>query len=219
MNQHIADLQKALGLRADGIRGPVTTAEVLDAADKGRLMVKAAAPVAPALTVPAVPLSGGLRPFKAPAYADLPKLFGVAGGPLSTSGRAALPFPFRIAWDLDAKITMFSCHSLLAPYFTAIWRDAAAHYGELAFRGLGLDLFGGCFNHRNMRGGDKPSVHSWGAAQDVDPERNQLRWGAGKATLARAEYEPFWNIVESYGAVSLGRARNYDWMHFQFCKS
>lgn len=47
MNPHIADLQKALGLKADGIRGPVTTTAILVAADAGNLMVKSAATVAP----------------------------------------------------------------------------------------------------------------------------------------------------------------------------
>ena len=30
------------------------------------------------------------------------------------------------------------------------------------------------------------------------------------------EYAAFWQFVEAEGAVSLGRARDYDWMHFQF---
>lgn len=39
MNPHIKRLQPGLGLVADGIRGPVTTAGVLAAADAGRLSV------------------------------------------------------------------------------------------------------------------------------------------------------------------------------------
>ena len=81
---------------------------------------------------------------------------------------------------------------------------------------LGLDLFGGCFNYRPMRGGTALSMHSWGIAYDGDPERNQLRWGRDRAEFAKPAFDPFWAIVEAHGAVSLGRARNYDWMHFQF---
>lgn len=40
------DLQSALGLRPDGIRGPVTTAAILQAADEGRLSVVAPEPEA-----------------------------------------------------------------------------------------------------------------------------------------------------------------------------
>ena len=69
-----------------------------------------------------------------------------------------------------------------------------------------------------MRGSSTTtSTHAWGVAVDVDPERNQLRWDKSRAKLALPEYEPWWKIVESYGATSLGRRRNYDWMHFQLC--
>ena len=66
-----------------------------------------------------------------------------------------------------------------------------------------------------MRGGSSWSMHSWGVAVDLDPDRNRLRWNSSKAYLARDEYKPFWKIVESEGWTSLGRERNYDWMHFQ----
>lgn len=38
-NPNIAELQRALGLKADGQRGPITTAAILAAADAGRLAV------------------------------------------------------------------------------------------------------------------------------------------------------------------------------------
>ena len=69
-----------------------------------------------------------------------------------------------------------------------------------------------------MRGGSAWSIHSWGAAVDLDPDNNQLRWGKNKASFAKPAYENFWKIVENEGWVSLGRERNYDWMHFQAAK-
>ena len=33
--------------------------------------------------------------------------------------------------------------------------------------------------------------------------------------LVMEAYEPFWRIVEGEGLLSLGRTRNFDWMHFQ----
>jgi hypothetical protein len=54
-----------------------------------------------------------------------------------------------------------------------------------------------------------------GAAIDLDPDNNQLKWPQPKATLSRAEYNDFWKIVESEGWTSLGKERNFDWMHFQ----
>jgi hypothetical protein len=76
-------------------------------------------------------------------------------------------------------------------------------------------MFGGCLNVRKMRGGSAWSIHSWGAAIDLDPDNNQLKWASPKATFSKKEYEPFWKIVEAEGWTSLGRRRNYDWMHFQ----
>lgn len=153
-----------------------------------------------------------------PRQADLAAFYGPAGGPACTAGVVKLPFPFVIAWDASQKVSTFRCHQKVEAPLAAIFAEAAAHYGETTFRKLRLDLFGGCYNYRQMRGGAQLSTHAWGIAVDLDPERNQLKWGADKAAFARPEYEPFWKIVEAHGAVSLGRARDYDWMHFQFAR-
>jgi len=151
-----------------------------------------------------------------PRQSGVPAFFGPAGGPRATAGTAKLPFPFRIAWNKSQKVKTFKCHDLVANAFTVIWDETARHYGEAKMIELGLDLFGGCYNDRNMRGGNIKSMHAYGIAEDVDPERNQLRWTAKRANLAKSEFDAFWKIVESQGGVSLGRLRDYDWMHFQF---
>ena len=61
-------------------------------------------------------------------------------------------------------------------------------------------------------------MHSWGIAVDLNPAQNRLKWDDKKAVFAKPVYLPFWEIVESYGGVSLGREKNFDWMHFQFAK-
>lgn len=210
MNPHIASLQADLGLRIDGIRGPVTTAEVLQAADNGRLMVK---PLADEPAAPMMPV----HPAKWPARADLESFFGPAGSPDCTAGSAVLPFPFVIAWDSTQRIVRHSCHRLVAPSLTRIYAEAAKHYGEEQFRLLRLDQWGGCYNFRATRGGTRLSTHAWGIAVDIDPERNGLTMGRDKATLDGAIYDDWWKIVEAEGAVSLGRKIGRDFMHFQFC--
>ena len=153
---------------------------------------------------------------KWPNQKGVPAFFGKAGSPACTAGKAVLPFPFRIAWNKAQKVKQFSCHEKVAAPMTTIFREAAAHYGEAEMRRLGLDLFGGCYNYRPMRGGTALSMHAYGIAVDLDPENNQLRWGRDRAEFAKPAYDPFWAIVEAHGGLSLGRARNYDWMHFQF---
>jgi hypothetical protein len=152
------------------------------------------------------------------AAATMRAFYGQEGGPDAWAGIVSLPFPFPLAWQLGTRVSTVRCHQRLAGPFTSIWAAAARHYGEAEFRRLRLDLFGGVFNHRTMRGGTALSTHSWGAAWDVDPERNQLHWGRDRAQLAHPDYLPFWRIVENEGAVSLGRAANRDWMHFQFAR-
>lgn len=159
-----------------------------------------------------------LTPFKSPLQRDVAAVFGEPAGPDCTAGRVALPFPFPLAWDETQRVKSFACHRLVAEPLTAIFAETAKTYGEEKLRFLRLDRFGGCFNDRSMRGSTARSMHSWGIAVDLDPNRNQLKWSHDRAAFAGPEYLPFWRIVEAYGAVSLGRTRDFDWMHFQFAK-
>jgi hypothetical protein len=88
-------------------------------------------------------------------------------------------------------------------------------YGENEIDRLRLNRFGGCYNNRRMRGGTQWSTHSWGIALDFDPARNQLTWGRNQAAFAHPVYNDWWRCWEEEGWVSLGRRRNYDWMHIQ----
>ena len=208
---NMRELQAALGLPADGVRGPVTTAEILNAADEGRLTAVARVP-AP-VTSP-VPLQSDLPDW--PRQSGVTAFYGTAGAPACTAGSVILPFPFVIAWDDSQRITRFSCHAKVATALIRIFGQAAAHYGEAEFRRLRLDQFGGCYNYRVMRGGTSLSMHAWGIAVDLDPINNQLSWGSDRAAFAKPAYDPFWKIVEAHGATSLGRRADRDFMHFQF---
>lgn len=126
-----------------------------------------------------------------------------------------LPYPLKIAWETNVTITKMTCNIKCAKSFYNIFEKTKKTYGDDLYK-LKLDIFGGCLNVRRMRGGSSWSIHSWGAAIDLDPNNNQLKWGKEKASFAKSVYNDFWKIVESEGAVSLGKARNYDWMHFQF---
>jgi hypothetical protein len=126
-----------------------------------------------------------------------------------------LPYPMRIAWDKETKVTRMTCHKAAKDKFLAIFNDLLAHYGYDKIVELGIDLFGGCFNFRKMRGGNDWSVHSWGLAIDLDPERNLLKESKKTARFARPEYKPMIDIFYKHGFVSLGVEKDYDYMHFQ----
>ena len=126
-----------------------------------------------------------------------------------------LPFPMRLAWDKKTSVTKMRVHKKAAQDFINVFNELLAVYGLAKIQELGIDLFGGCFNFRAMRGGSDYSRHSWGIAIDLDPERNQLKETSTTARFARPEYKAMIDIFYKHGFVSLGREKNYDWMHFE----
>jgi hypothetical protein len=125
------------------------------------------------------------------------------------------PYPLRIAWDTDTTTTRVRCHRLIADKLLAVFNDILSHYGSARIKELGIDLFGGCFNFRRMRGGSSWSKHAWGIAIDLDPARNTLKETKRTARFARPEYKPMIDIFYKHGFISLGVEKDYDWMHFE----
>jgi len=140
------------------------------------------------------------------------------GRPGANQVKCQLPFTMVLAWDTKTKLNSYSCHKLVKEPMERIWNRTLDHYGLSGIHDLRLHHFGGCLNVRKVRGGSSMSMHSWGIAVDIDPNRNQLRWGRDKAQLAKPAYDKFWQFVYDEGAISFGKERNYDWMHFQFAK-
>jgi hypothetical protein len=132
--------------------------------------------------------------------------------------RVRCPWTLRLAWDLNSEVAAISIHEKCAPSLERILKRIHEHYGDAELRRLRLDRFGGSYNCRQMRGSSAMSTHAWAIAIDWDPDNNQLSWGRDRATLAKPEYGKFWEIWEQEGWLSLGRVRNYDWMHVQAAK-
>lgn len=152
------------------------------------------------------------QPTVFPRQRDVPSFFGEPG---KHQVMLDLPFKMKLAWDNTKVIGRFSVHEKVRDSADQAFKAILQHYGEGRIKELGLDLFGGCLNVRQMRGGKAMSMHSWGIAIDFDPARNRLRWGSNRAQMAKPEYSAFLDIWESVGWISLGRERNYDWMHVQ----
>ena len=126
-----------------------------------------------------------------------------------------LPYPMFLNWQSKTVINSFQCHELIHDGLKCVFEDILAHYGLEEIKRLQLDDFGGCFNYRAMRGGTQLSNHSWGIAIDLDPDRNLLRETSKTARFARPEYKAMIDIFYKHGFLSLGREKNYDWMHFE----
>jgi hypothetical protein len=126
-----------------------------------------------------------------------------------------LPYPMKLSWEKQTIVNKMRCHNLVAKNFIKVFTELLAHYGIAEIQRLGIDLYGGCFNYRKMRGGNDWSRHSWGVAIDLDPDRNLLHETKSTARFARPEYKPMIDIFYKNGFKSLGVEKNYDFMHFE----
>lgn len=152
------------------------------------------------------------QPATFPRQKDMAEFYGKPG-----TGHVMLdlPYPMRLAWDKSTTVTRTTINEKCAESAGRALQTALDHYGINGLRRNGLDLFGGCYNNRKMRGGSSLSTHAYAAAFDINPAANRLRWGRDRAAMAKKQCAPFLDAFEAEGWVSLGRERNYDWMHVQ----
>lgn len=178
-------------------------------------VLKARAPGGIDITLPSAAQIAAAR-AKLPHQSQMSSFYGAPGKNLV---RFEFPFPQVVAWDLKSTVNSTMVAAKAEPLFREIWTNVLKHYGMDEIRRLRLNMYGGCYNNRSMLGGNRPSTHAYGAAWDVDPERNQMYWKRAQASLDHPDYDAFWGIVESVGGLSLGRHADYDWMHFQLTRS
>jgi len=129
--------------------------------------------------------------------------------------RVPCPWTLALAWDQRKTTNRITCHEKVSESLERILHRVHEEYGDAEIRRLRLNLYGGSYNVRRKRGGTSWSTHAWGIAIDWDPDNNKLNWGRHQASLAKPEYDTWWGIWEDEGWVSLGRERNFDWMHVQ----
>lgn len=158
--------------------------------------------------------AAGILPTKKawPKQSDVPAFYGAVG---TNQTQIEIPFDMHLAWDKGTRVRKMTLHKKVAASATFIFHDIAGIYSAAERKALGIDLFGGSLNVRKMRGGNSYSMHSWGIAIDFDPECNGLNTHSPAARLSHADAVPFWQAWEAEGWLSLGRAKNFDWMHVQ----
>lgn len=126
-----------------------------------------------------------------------------------------LPYPMRIAWDKKQSVRKMRCHKLVAENFKRVFSELLATYGLLELQRLEIDIFGGCFAYRKMRGGSDWSRHSWGIAIDLNPAKNGLKTKVINSQFAKPEYNKMMGIFERNGFINLGKIKGIDTMHFE----
>lgn len=131
--------------------------------------------------------------------------------------RITLPYPMRLAWNTSQTVKTQNVHKKVADSAVRVLTRVLNHYGIEQIKELGLDLYAGGLNVRKITGGNRYSTHSWGCAFDFDSANNKLKWNSSKARFAKPIYNKWWEIWEEEGWYSLGRQKDYDWMHIQAC--
>jgi len=183
----------------DGLIGPQTRMALEKWQDKLRDVPGTPTPPSPS------------HPHRWPTQLEVPKFYGTIG-----QNQVSITPPYQIfLYDTQQKINRISVHVKVFGSVERILKRVLDHYGPNTIHDLHLDRFFGSLSVRKMRGGNSWSMHSWGIALDFDASRNQLRWGRDQAAFAKPAYEEWWRLWEEEGWISLGRERNYDWMHLQ----
>jgi hypothetical protein len=219
---------KSLGMytgKVDGIKGPLTIAALRGFQRVNNLKVdakvgpKTVAALKPGI-LPAnqlIPISTYVEPPTAnvwPRQATVGNFYGQMGTHLTL---LELPFKMRLAWNKNISISKFSIHEKVHDSALRCFNRIRDHYSMPQLTDMGVTLYGGCIADppRKMRGGSLYSMHSYGIAIDFDPARNTMKGNRTNSRLAKPDCNAFWEIWEDEGWISLGRARNFDWMHVQ----
>lgn len=123
------------------------------------------------------------------------------------------PYPMVLAWAPETPVSFIRCHKSAAPSLHRVLSRIGSIYGsDEALRAARMHLYGGAYQFRLMRGAHQLSIHSWGAAIDLDPERNAFGRHYDPATMMpRAVIDAF----ASEGWVWGGMWSTPDAMHFQ----
>jgi len=190
----------------DGLWGPRTSAAFEDLAYRIENGEPAAAWRPDEISVP--------NPNNWPVQ-HTPEFYEFFGNRSSRQTMLDFPYEMKLSWDLRQKCRRTRCHERVSDSLARILQNVKEVYGEENIKRLHLDHFGGCFNNRVMRHGTSWSMHAWGIALDFDTRRNLLRWGRDRAAFAHPDYNDWWKCWENEGWISLGRKRNFDWMHVQ----
>ena len=213
----IKNIQKAVGATADGVLGSKTLNAIISKLGNGVIKKQEVDPliqkyIDKPIKYTEVNYKSSL--VKQSVLRSGNSVFGKAG---CENMLVNVPVPANYPLKYDGKpVKSLRIHKLVADRLAAALQDIINHYGEdIEKVAPGACVYDGSYNFRQSRNSSSQSIHSWGLAIDFDAANNTMKMSAPKARLSQPIYEPFWDILEYHGFMSLGRHANYDHMHCQ----
>lgn len=148
------------------------------------------------------------NPWPKSDTASMTKFYGKVG---EEANLVSVTFPFPVYYGTK-KVTTTRVHKRCADSLVRVFNDIQARYGKNEAIMSVARSFDGVFNFRKKRGGSSYSIHSWGAAIDIDAGNNAFKdsWPLN-STMPLEIMECF----AREGWVSGGAFWGYDAMHFQ----
>ncbi|OJF97560.1 M15 family metallopeptidase [Pararhizobium antarcticum] len=201
--------EKAHGLTIDGIADPKVVAALRASASAVSPKIMTEIP-----NRDIVPVKEAFQASKTiwPRQSECLAVYGPVG---QNQVQIEVPFDMFLAWSPSTRLRKMTLHRKVAASAERVLQRVAQIYNAKERASLGIDQFGGSLNVRKMRGGNSYSMHSWGIAIDFDPLRNGLHVHKPQARLSHPDAVHFWVVWEGEGWLSLGKARDFDWMHVQ----
>lgn len=145
--------------------------------------------------------------------ADLIRFYGAPGPEVEAQLVRVVP-PFQMYYD-GKPISFIKFHRKAADALKAALDEIWEHYGrdQRKIDALGISKYAGAYNPRKIRGSaTRWSNHAFGAAIDLDAERNGFNTGHG--TMPQPVVDAFKRQGARWGGDYRGRT---DPMHFEFC--
>jgi hypothetical protein len=127
----------------------------------------------------------------------------------------APPYPLFYSDVRHTPLSHLRVHKKVVSTFNDAFTDVLKTLGHDYIVKNRLNITGGLYCYRLMRGGSRLSVHSWACAIDMDPGHNPFphEWEAGRGMI-----DPkFTKILEAHGFCWRGANGDDDPMHFQLC--
>ena len=183
----IKHMQRKIGVIADGVWGPKSKAACI-----AHLR--------------------SLMPFPHPwPLADQKSLRAFYGEPGDESNLVTIEFPYRMIYD-GKVVARTRCHRKVAASLLRVLKAIQWRFADAPDIVDEASDYSGCFNFRTKRGGTSWSLHSFGAAIDLDADDNTFRnsWPM-KADMPLEIMEEF----AREGWKSGGAFWGYDAMHFE----